>query len=83
MKKSTAKKFWLFAGPRYYPLGGWLDFVNSYDSLAEAEAYVTAYLDYNEDNWHWWHVVNAETGEVAARRYLDWNGARMAWIKVV
>ena len=39
----------LFAGDNYYPLGGWADFIGTYDTLVKA---VKA-----GENYDWYHVV--------------------------
>lgn len=57
------KQFLLFAGPRYYPGGGWQDFVDSFDTLEEAVVVGTP----DEDDWgKWFHVIDATTGNEVA-----------------
>lgn len=51
-------RYFVFAGERYYPSGGWNDFVNSFSSLEVAKE---AALATKED---WAHVVDSETGRV-------------------
>ena len=71
--------FALFAGDRYYPGGGWNDYVGTYPSLDDAYA---AYIQgpKNEDEpdedgyvatykYGWGHVVNVVTNCVVARYY--------------
>jgi len=41
--------YMLFAGDNYYPLGGWADFIGTYDTLVKA---VKA-----GENYDWYHVV--------------------------
>ena len=52
--------FMLFAGYRYYPSGGWGDFVQVFDTLADAES---VGKDLLEDGCDWAHVVNSITYE--------------------
>lgn len=40
----TLKRFLAFAYQRYYPAGGWDDFVGSFDSVEDAEACVAERL---------------------------------------
>lgn len=35
-KGNRNKKYMLFAGDHYYPIGGWNDFVDSFDSIEDA-----------------------------------------------
>ena len=54
------KRFVLFAGQDYYPLGGWKDYQGSYDTQTEAEhAMQTLALDFVE----WFQIVDLQTGE--------------------
>jgi len=52
------KRYLLFAGSSYYPLGGWDDFKKSFESLDEARRYIPVV---RED---WWQIVDTETGQV-------------------
>jgi len=36
------KRYALFAYNRYYPGGGWFDFVNTFDSIEEAVTFATS-----------------------------------------
>ena len=60
-------KYALFAGPHYYPGGGWDDFIAVYDNLHDALAVGRSKrrntLDYGIQTWEWWHVVNLDTLE--------------------
>ena len=71
--------FALFAGDRYYPSGGWGDYVATFASLDDAYA---RYIqgpgntdDPDEDGYvatytyDWGHVVNMESGNIVARYY--------------
>ena len=52
------KRYALFAGRDYdWTAGGWDDFFDSYDSIAEASL---AGIESRQD---WWHVVDLHTGE--------------------
>lgn len=52
------RRFWLFAGDQYYPLGGFSDFQGDFFTLEEA---VTKAAN---RGWDWWHVFDSETKEV-------------------
>lgn len=54
------KRYLLFAGESYYPVGGWKDFVDSYDTIEEAVSYGRAAGD-------WWHVVDSATGKIVEK----------------
>ena len=54
------KRYLLFAGDDYYPAGGWGDFVDSYDSVAEAIAALGA----GDRRYDWFHVVDSQTGKI-------------------
>lgn len=53
------KRYLVFAGWNYYPLGGWDDLHGIYDTLEEAKA---AALE-AEDKGDWAHIVDSETGQ--------------------
>lgn len=71
--------FALFAGDRYYPGGGWSDFVGKFDNLDEAYArYIQGPTNEDEPDedgfvatykYGWGHVVNLESGNIVARYY--------------
>jgi hypothetical protein len=46
------KQFVVFAGTRYYPLGGAKDFADSFDTYEEAVAYAKG----RTDDYPWAHV---------------------------
>lgn len=56
------KRFILFAGDRYYPAGGWDDFIDSFDAVEDAVAHPDIVSEY----WDWWQVVDTATGTVVA-----------------
>lgn len=54
----------LFAGPQYYPAGGWSDFVRAFASHEAAQIEVAA-RGYNDPTgYYWWHIVNADTHHI-------------------
>lgn len=57
------KRYALFGYDRYYPTGGWDDFVCSYDSLEDA---VSSFPDRDYKQ-----IVDLQTGEVV---YLSFKG---------
>jgi hypothetical protein len=54
------KRYLLFAGSAYYPLGGWDDFKGDFDDAKEAMARVAHLQD------DWWHLVDIEEGKQIA-----------------
>lgn len=51
------KRFLVFAWDVYYPLGGWNDLKDSFDTRIEAEAYATSVKG------DWKQIVDTKTGE--------------------
>lgn len=58
------KRYLLFAGFDYYPLGGWDDFKGDFDTKESALVYCTS-----EIHSDWFQVVDTETKEK-----LDFRG---------
>lgn len=57
------KRYWLFGGSTYYPCGGMMDFVDSFDTLGEAtESHAGG--SYNE----WAHILDCETKAIVMVR---------------
>jgi hypothetical protein len=56
------KRFLLFAGDNHYPLGGWSDLKGSFDTYEEA-IMQGKYLELNDRNIYWWHVIDLEGSE--------------------
>lgn len=52
------KRYLVFTGSNYYPVGGWDDFKGSFDNQEEAIAFAINRKD------SWWQVVDLETGKV-------------------
>lgn len=59
------KRFWLFAGRTYYPVGGMFDFVNSFDS--EKEAIEIGAKGCASGEYEWFHVQDTQAPESCAR----------------
>lgn len=51
------KRYLLFAGPCFYPNGGWQDLSASFDDLNAAKE--LAHKSFGGED-HWWHVVDTE-----------------------
>lgn len=51
------KRYLLFKGAFYYPMGGWDDFAGDFGTLEEAVAAAQPVAD------DWAHVIDKETGE--------------------
>ena len=61
---NVTKRYLLFAGPDYYPAGGWRDLMGDYDdpvpAVAEGKRLRKSRSMYRTD---WWEVIDLETGE--------------------
>lgn len=57
------KRYLLFAGEDYYPVGGWDDFIGSFDSLGEALARVTEEYAHSKykTGFDWAHCIDRES----------------------
>ena len=51
------KKYMLFGGDQYYPLGGMSDFIDSYDDTEKLLEHVRS------EQFDWWHVLDRRTME--------------------
>lgn len=56
------KRFLLFAGEDYYPIGGWNDFLGDFDTVAEAKGVGEGYREGSA--LCWWHVVDTEAAAI-------------------
>lgn len=50
------KRFLLFIFDEFYPRGGWNDFVDSFDTLEEAQTRAKA------RRGDWYHIIDTQTG---------------------
>lgn len=50
------KRFLLFAGPSYYPEGGWNDFVGDFDTSLEAKIKANEFVSKD----YWAHIFDTE-----------------------
>ena len=68
------KKYAIFEGRRYYPGGGWSDFLTTIEDLSDLRIFLPEYGKiYTAGGWY--HVVNLEEGKViAAGEYNDSAG---------
>ena len=51
------KRYLVFSGSVYYPVGGWNDFKCAYSSIKAAEKRV------KQDEEDWSHIIDLETGK--------------------
>jgi hypothetical protein len=56
------KRYLLFYGRQYYPLGGWEDFITSFDEVSDALTYLGTH-----SNFDWFQVVDADTGKIVVK----------------
>lgn len=52
------KRFLLFAGPNYYPSGGWEDFIGAFDTQQEAQAEYDTRSKKKSSDYHWYQIVD-------------------------
>lgn len=73
------KKYLLFAGPFYYPGGGWEDFIGSYRSIDEAKKAFDEQCEKHSDI-NWAHIVDVDTGKRILENIPGMNNMRVAWV---
>ena len=56
------KYFLLFAGKKYYPEGGWNEFIGNFSSIEEAKKGLVK--ESNSDEYLWSHIVDLLTSEI-------------------
>lgn len=66
------KRFLLFEFNDYYPIGGWNDFVGSFDSIEEAKASTPKGAENVQ-------IVDAQSGVEVASGYFDEEEAGIKW----
>lgn len=62
----------LFAGEKYYPKGGWLDYKGSFETWKESKDFFIALHEKTKANYpyiNWGHIVNSKTMRIAVRIY--------------
>ena len=57
------RRYATFCGDDYYPLGGFDDYVNSYDTMGDALQFAV-----NLDCYNWWHIVDIDKSTIVARK---------------
>ena len=53
-------KYLLFGGSKWYPSGGWNDYIGEFDSIPQ----VLAHLNKNKFDVDWIHVVDTATKQI-------------------
>lgn len=67
------KRYLLFYGARYYPIGGMDDFQGSFDTIEEAKK---AYLESdNERDYSWADIFDLIQEKIILRADKDWKEA--------
>lgn len=63
------KRYLLFAGSSYYPRGGWLDFIDSFDTPEEAkevgqchDIFIFSNKEESYPKYDWFHIIDKKTG---------------------
>lgn len=77
------KRFALFAGDHYYPDGGWLDFVDSFDTAEEALKFVVEHQQTSKPHmrWDWWSAIDLTTGDEAFDEASSKDLAKARWVE--
>ena len=57
------KRYALFCCRRYYPGGGFNDFIGTYDTVSEAETAASKWVEDEFVCYAHWHVVDLTTGQ--------------------
>lgn len=68
------KRYLLFAGHHYYPIGGRHDFQQDFDTVAEAIAWIKHEKQSMEEYYghlDWWHVVDSTDFMVVKTHHDD------------
>lgn len=74
-------RYLVFAGQSFYADGGWLDFIGSQSSLADAEATGERVCDGKPFSPDWWHVVDTETAAIVSGKSGTYTGSIPASLK--
>lgn len=66
------KRYLLFAGDNFYPFSRWLDFVNSFDTIEEAETAANAIMkkEFNipyEYKYEYYHIIDNIDGKTVVK----------------
>lgn len=64
--------FFLFGGHHYYPKGGLLDYLNSFDTLEECQEWGVKYWAENYYDINWMHIVTIRDSD-----YINPYGLRL------
>jgi hypothetical protein len=65
-----SKRFGLFAGYQYYPLGGMKDFRGRFDTVEEAENEGKRLNNLTDADW--WQVIDLQTFETVKEWSEEW-----------
>lgn len=67
------KRYLMFAGDTYYPIGGWGDFKSDHDTSDEAAAAGRAWALVNDNpGSQWWHVVDTDADHAATTEAVSY-----------
>ncbi len=62
------KRYFLFAGDDYYPVGGIYDLVGTYDSVEECMSRLTypiiIFDDIEIDEYDWYHIYDSQENKI-------------------
>ena len=69
------KRYLVFCGSRYYPIGGMLDFFGAFPSIKEAQQWYESNMP-REDHSYWCHVYDAVNARIVCEisdHYEFWH----------
>lgn len=61
-------RYWLFAGQRHYPRGGFKDFVASHDTILGCQISLAEWINKEFPTYPWWQVVDSTTGKIVVEQ---------------
>jgi hypothetical protein len=70
------KRYLVFAGQEYYPLGGWKDLIQDFDIIEEAREFLANFFDVDENTpVQWQQIVDTTSGQMVSNCVLrmDWE----------
>jgi hypothetical protein len=75
MYQQLPRRYCIFAGPDYYPSGGWHDFRLSRDTLEEAKKAAEELSSGDGFTLDWWQIFDLQERRVVAQSRYQGYGA--------
>ena len=77
-EQTTPRRYCVFGGPDYYPLGGWHDFRASHDTLQGAVRAAEELSTGDAASIDWWQIFDMDQRRVVAQSRYQGYGAPKA-----